>query len=161
MSKSWQICAVLAAIFAAGGLSGGLVAYRLARRNSPRPSPPEVWVPRQIERFARVLHLTLEQRQRIAPIMEKNIQELGDLRHQSMRASREIVDRMDAAIAAELTADQRAHFERIVKERRDAWRRLQDRGAHGGREHPPGPPPEAGSQPPPPPPPPADKTAGT
>ena len=159
MNKSWQVCLVLTAIFAAGGVSGGLVAYRVARRNLPGPPPPEVWVPRQFERFARVLDLTPEQRQHIQPILEKNIEELADLRRQSMRTSREILDRMDAAIATELTPEQRVKFERIVKERRENWRRIQERGGRGGRERPGEPHPA--ETPPPPPPPPADKTTGT
>jgi Spy/CpxP family protein refolding chaperone len=69
MNKSWQICLVLTAIFVAGGLSGGLVAFRWARQHLARPPAPDVWVPRQFERFARQLELTPEQRQRIQPIL--------------------------------------------------------------------------------------------
>ncbi len=154
MNKSWQVCGMLAAIFVAGGLSGALVAYRVAQRNVPRPAAPEIWVPRQFERFSRVLDLTAEQRQRIQPIMEKNIKELVALRRESIRSGREVIDRMDAAIAAELTPDQRAKFERMVKERRETWRRAQDRGGHELREPPAGPPPN--ETPPPP-----EKSTGT
>jgi len=132
----------------AGGVSGGLVAYRWARHTLARPPVPEVWVPRQFERFARQLDLTPEQRQQIQPILEKNVRQLMELRQQSIRSGREIIDRMDSEVANQLTAEQRTKFERIVKERRDAWRRIQDRSGKGGRDHPPGARP--GEAPPPP-----------
>lgn len=158
MNRTWQVCGLLVAIFAAGGISGGLVAYRVARQNLPHPPPPEVWVPRQFERFSRVLGLTPEQRQRIQPIMAKNIKELVTLRRESILSGREVIDRMDAAIANELTPEQRTKFESMVKARREAWRRMEDRAEHIGRRHPAGAPPDEGA---PPPPPPADKTSGT
>jgi hypothetical protein len=77
-----------------------------------------------------------------------------ELRRQYIRSGREIIDRMDGEIAAQLTPEQKVKFERLVKERRDAWRRIQDRAGHG-REHPPGMHPDQ------PPPPPEEKPSGT
>jgi Spy/CpxP family protein refolding chaperone len=149
MSKPWQIWLVLIAIFATGAVSGGLVAFRIARKNLPRPPLPEVWGARQFEHFAKVLSLTPPQRQVIEPLMKKNIEELARLRRQAFRTSEDIFERMDADIAAQLTPEQRTRFEKIVKERREERRQLHDRGGRGGHEPPPpggspgGPPPPA------------------
>ena len=84
MTKPWQICLVLIVIFAAGAVSGGLVAFHIARRNAARPPPPpDVWVARDIDRAARILELTPEQRDRIQPIVKSDIEELTKLRRQS------------------------------------------------------------------------------
>jgi Spy/CpxP family protein refolding chaperone len=168
MNKPWQVCLVLIAIFAAGGISGGLVAYRVARRHAP--PPPEVWVARQIEHVARELQLTPEQKEHIQPIVKRTTEELGKLRRQSMPAVHSILERMETDIAEQLTPEQRTKFEQILKQRREARKQMQgQRGPHGARERPPGPPP--GEKPPPaspetsgPPPPasnPGDKPVGT
>jgi Spy/CpxP family protein refolding chaperone len=148
MNKPWQICLVLVAIFATGAVSGGLVAFRIARKNPSHRPPPEVWVPRQFEHFAKVLNLTPAQRQAIEPLVKQNIEELARLRRQAMRTSDGILERMDADIAAQLTPEQRIQFEKIVKERREARRQIQDRGGRGGREPPPGAPPGEPKPPP-------------
>lgn len=166
MNKAWQVCLVLIAIFAAGGISGGLVAFRVARRN-PRYFPaPEAWAARQFDHMTRELSLTPEQKARIEPMVKRDTEELVKLRRQSFRASREILERMETSIAAELTPEQRTKYEQFLKERRERFRRMmpEQRGPRGGRDRPPDekppPPPDAGSEPPPPPNP-AEKAAGT
>jgi Spy/CpxP family protein refolding chaperone len=149
MNKPWQICLVLIAIFVTGAVSGGLVAFHIARKNLSHPPLPEVWGARQFEHFAKVLNLTPPQRRVIEPLMKKNMEELARLRRQAMRTADDIFERMDAAIAAQLTPEQRNRFEKIVKERREVRRQLHDRGGRGGREPPPGASPE-GPRPPPP-----------
>ena len=167
MTKPWQIWLVLIAIFAAGAVGGGLVVRHVERgRPPPAPPPPEIWIVRQIERVAREVNLTPEQTERIKPIVKANTDELVKLRHQAF----EIIDRMGKQIAAELTPDQRAKYEQILKERREARRQMQEQ--RNGRRRldsapppggpRPGPAPEDGGQrSPPPPPPPPEKTPGT
>ena len=158
MNKSWQVCLVLIAIFAVGGISGGLVAYRVARRHMPLSPPPEVWGARQFDHVAQELKLTPEQQARIKPIVKRNIEEIDKLHRQSMRTVHGILERMETDIAAELTPEQRTQYEHILKERREARKQMQEqRGMRGERERLPGrspgekppPAPEAGGQPPP------------
>lgn len=167
MNKPWQVCLVLIAIFAVGGISGGLVAYRVARRHMPLP--PEAWGARRFEHVAQVLKLTPEQKARIKPIVKRNIEEIDKLRRQSMHEIHGILERMETDIAAELTPDQRTQYEHFLKERREARKQmLEPRGPHGEREWPHGPPPgeqkppppDTGGQPPAPPAP-GDKPVGT
>ena len=172
MNKSWQVCLVLIAIFAVGGISGGLVAYRVARRHMPLPLPPEAWGARRFEHVAQELQLTPEQKARIKPIVKRNIEEIEKLHRQSMHEVRGILERMETDIAAELTPEQRTQYEQFLKERREARKQMQEpRGMRGERDRPPGrspgekpppPAPEAGGQPPPSPPSnPGDKPVGT
>jgi Spy/CpxP family protein refolding chaperone len=120
-----------------------LVAYRVARRTVAHGPPPvpEAWGRRHMERVVKELKLTPEQTERIQPIIKRNIEELTKLRRQSMRASHDIVERMEAEITAVLTPEQRTQYERILKERREMRKQMQERGGRPDRERPPGPPP--------------------
>ncbi|HUJ44145.1 MAG TPA: hypothetical protein VLW52_11105 [Opitutaceae bacterium] len=171
MNKPWQVSLVLIAIFAAGFVSGGLVAFRVARRHGPLLPPPEAWRTRLFEQDAAKLGLTPEQKQRIQPIVKRDLDELVKLRRQSMHSLREIVERMETDIAAELTPEQRKAYEELLKARRERMRRMiaEPRGPRGERDRLPGegprppgegptPPPDAGAQPPPNP---GEKPAGT
>jgi len=159
MSKPWQVWLVLTAIFVAGGVCGGLVGYRIDRRGLHHQPPPRDWVVRRIGRIDREIGLTPEQRQRIQPIVERNIDELTQAWRQSMVGSREIVEKMEREIGAELTPEQRARLEKFVQERHDRFKKMmQEQALRGGREPPPGPPPGGV---PPPPPSPREKSTGT
>jgi uncharacterized membrane protein len=141
MNKPWQVCLVLIAIFAIGGISGGLVGYRVARRQAAQLPPLEVWIARQIEHVARDQRLTPEQKEHIKPIVKRNIEELYKLRHQSMLTAHGILERMETDIAAQLTPEQRTKYEHILKERREARKQKQtqeQRDMRGEREGPPG-----------------------
>ena len=161
MNKPWLVCFMLVAIFACGGVSGGLVAYRVARRNAWHHPSPEVWGARQMDRVTAGLRLTPAQVARIQPIVKRNIEELAALRRQSMRTSRKILERMEAEVAAELTPEQRIQYEQLLKQRRhERMRHLgQEWGPRGGRDRPAGEPPE--EEPPPPPASSPEKSAGT
>ena len=150
MNKPWQVYLVLIGIFVAGGLSGWVVANGVARRHAHLPPHPEVWISRQMEHVARELQLTPEQKERIQPIVKRDIEELTKLSRQSMRTVHGILERMETDIMAQLTPEQRTKYEHILKERRAARRQmLEQRGPHGERERLHGPPP--GEQNPPPP----------
>jgi Spy/CpxP family protein refolding chaperone len=153
MNKPWQVCLVLVAIFAAGGISGGLVAFQIARKYAP--PPPGVWIARRIENVARELQLTPAQMERVQPIVKRNVEELTKLSRQSMQTVHGMLERMETEIGAELTPEQRTKYEQILKERREVRRRMQERhGMHGDRERhlddrppPLPPPPKPGEQP--------------
>lgn len=164
INKPWQVCLMLVALFAAGGISGGLVAFRVAQRNAPRFPTPEAWMTRRFDQLAQDLSLTPEQKVRIEPMMKRDIEELVNLRRQWFRTSREILERKEAEIAAELTPEQRAKYQQYLKERRERYRRmtLEPRGPRDERDRLPGegppPPPDASDQPSPKP---DEKPAGT
>jgi Spy/CpxP family protein refolding chaperone len=154
MNKPWQVCLVLVAIFAAGGISGGLVAFQIARRHAP--PPPGVWIARRIENVARELQLSPAQMERVQPIVKRNVEELTKLSRQSMHTVHEMLERMETEIGAELTPEQRTRYEQILKERREVRRRMQERhGMRGEWER------RSDDRPPLPPPKPAQPPVGT
>lgn len=154
MNKPWQVCLVLVAIFVAGGISGGLVAFQIARRHAP--PPPGVWIARRIENVARELQLTPAQMERVQPIVKRNVEELTKLSRQSMHTVHEMLERMETEIGAELTPEQRTRYEQILKERREVRRRMQERhGMRGEWER------RSDDRPPLPPPKPAQPPVGT
>ena len=156
MTKPWQIWLVLAAIFATGVGGGWLLAMHVAHHEMRRPPlPPELWVARQIERVAEEVQLTPEEKERIKPIVTANIEELLKVRRQAF----DILDRMGKQIAAELTPEQRAKYEKILQEHREARRLMHERRIPWHR--PDGAPPEPGNHPPPPPAPPPERSSGT
>lgn len=160
MTKPWQVCLALTAIFFAGMVSGGLLERHIVRRNPLRPPPatPEVWIPRMIKGLEEKLTLTSEQSQRIGPIVKTHTEELSKLRRQSMRTAGDILTEMETQIAAELTPEQKTRYEEILKERREMRRSSQHLQHHGDQERPPG---SATGETPPPPPPPSAGSAGT
>ena len=159
MSKSWQVWLVLGGIFAFGGVCGAIAGFRIGREGHRHAPPPRDWVLRRMDRIGQELGLTPEQKARIRPIVQRHIDELMKSWRQSIAASREVIDRMQREIAAELTPEQRAHLEKFLQERREhvrsEWRERQTRG---DPDLPPEPPPW-GPPPPPPPGSPAPKPA--
>lgn len=151
MNKAWQIWLVLALIFCAGGVSGGLVAYHIAQKDIRHmPPPPEEWGKRRYRRIADVLHLTHEQREEVQPIVRRTTEELVKLRRQDMRKAWEIVEGMEKAIATHLTPEQKVKYDEFLIYRRKLY--LQRREQHAERAGHPPPPAHGpnGARPPPP-----------
>jgi hypothetical protein len=158
MNKPWQVWLALVAIFAVGGVCGWQAGYQVARRDFRHPPPPREVVVRRIERIGRKMNLTPEQRARIWPIVERYTEELTKAWRQSFSQSREIIERMEKEIEAELTPEQRARFDQFRQKHRERFKKMMQEGDPHG-ERPPGPPP--GEEPPPPPPDPPEKSTGT
>ncbi|MBI2815186.1 MAG: hypothetical protein HYX71_12990 [Opitutae bacterium] len=149
MNQPWKVVVVLIGIFVAGGVTGGLVTLRVIRERFNKRPVPEEWAPRQLKRLVDRLALTPEQQEQIRPIVRHHMEQLNRLRTQSLADTQMRVEIMQRDIAQKLTPEQRAKFERINRELREA-REKQERArrANGGRppgERPPG------DQPPPPP----------
>jgi Spy/CpxP family protein refolding chaperone len=148
MNKPWQVWLVLAAIFIAGGVSGGLVGFRAARRWRLPPPPPngEAWMAQRMQRVVQTLDLSAEQKARVEAIVKRDWAELDKLRHQSFHASHEILERMESEIQNELNAEQKAKFAEIHKQWQESRKRMQERFMRGER---PGGGPARGMRPPP------------
>lgn len=142
MNKPWKLVLLLTGIFLAGGLTGALVMIRLGREVAARRSLPEQWVPMHLKRLAKRLDLRPEQLEQLRPIVRRNMEELKRLRAYAMIETRNVMERMEREVAEKLTPEQRAKFEQMNRELREA-REKQERArrANGGRppgERPPG-----------------------
>jgi len=141
-------------IFIAGVVTGGFIGMSLAKHFGPKPMTVEQFWPQQMKKFTEQLGLTAEQREKIKPILQQASNEMKPIRKEAFKATGEILERMEAAVAKELTDAQRARLAEIQaqeRERRKQW--MNDRAKQRG-DRPPGP----GGEEPPRGPPPPDKT---
>jgi Spy/CpxP family protein refolding chaperone len=155
MTQPWKIVAVLVAIFMAGAVTGGFVAYRVGRERFLQRPGPDQWAPRQLKRLVENLQLTPDQQQQVRPIVRRNMEELAKLRTRSGAEIRTVFERMEHEISEQLTPDQRVKFEQMNKEMRERMEKARKPGGDGSRpprDHPAdGPDGPPGDRPPPPP----------
>src|SRR5437868_3365616 len=84
LSRS-KIAAYLVAIFIAGGISGTVVAWSVARQSSARQPPTmERVCDRMRQKLQRRLNLTPEQLSRIDPILQQTERELREVHRRSL-----------------------------------------------------------------------------
>ena len=84
-----------------------------------------------MDRFTKQLDLTPVQQEKIRPILLQAQQETQRLRKDNMKAIMEVMDRTHAAVAAELTPEQRVKQDAMRKHFQEHW----DKVRAGLREH--------------------------
>jgi Spy/CpxP family protein refolding chaperone len=134
MIKTWQVVLATIAIFVAGLVTGGAVAFRVVRWISrhPHASPAAVGLmaqhggpasfqqfgPQLMRSFENRLDLTAEQRSRIEPIVSRTAAQLGRNRREVQLTSALAIEKMQDEIGDLLTADQRVKFEELIAQQR-------------------------------------------
>ena len=147
MNKPWKLMLVLLGIFIAGGVTGAFLTKRFGREwVSPKRPAPEQWAPNHMKRLAERLGLSREQEEQLRPIVQRNMEELGRLRNESMAVSKGVFERMEREISEKLTPEQRVKFEQLNKEMRDRARKDSHKDARP--PGPGGPPPGESGRPP-------------
>ncbi|MBC8010693.1 MAG: hypothetical protein H7067_11430 [Burkholderiales bacterium] len=122
MSRTLKLSLLCAGIFACGVVAGGLGARKFIK--PPFHSPPQAagqkegFGPQQLHRLSEGLGLSEPQRETIRPILEKAGDELRDLRRESWRQSSTIIEAMEAAVAEQLTPEQREKLAVLQAEQR-------------------------------------------
>ncbi len=125
MDKTWKVVLVFIGIFAAGLVVGGLVTLRVVKSLAPpRMGSPEQFGPQLIKRFTTKLELTPDQQEKIKPIITQGAEELRQMRRTAWINSQAVIDRMEAEIAAQLTADQKVKFDQMLAEQRERMKRF-------------------------------------
>ncbi len=121
-----KIVLYLATIFAAGGISGAVVAWGTARNKMFQPSPKAMRPPSMRDvcdhmktRLQSRLNLTKEQLRKIEPILAQTAKEMETIHQQSMEQIEQAIEKSNAEIAKELTAEQKIKLAELEKERRD------------------------------------------
>ena len=152
MNKPWKVILAFTGIFVAGLLVGGLVTLRWGRNIVQRMPMGERFAPQLMERLAKDLDLTPDQQARLKPIIDRENEELRQLRRTAQRTTAAVLVRLESEIAAVLTPEQKAKFDEQVKARREKMRHFMEERSHrlkgfGDRDMP-MPPPDDNSGPP-------------
>ena len=117
--NSWKIVVCLVALVLVSGLLGGLVGERYARREFQQRSDPSHWNETAMRDVERTVKPTPEQRQKIQDHLDAAVEELKNVRAETIRRSGEIVMRLVGQVENELTPDQRVAFERLKPKQSD------------------------------------------
>ncbi len=147
MNKPWKVAVAFAVVFLAGGVTGGLVAVRMAPTFVQRRVFSEQFATTQMRILTEALALTPQQVEKIRPVVTTTGEDLVRLR----RDTSATFDRMHAGIIRELNPEQRAKHEEFLARMRERDRRDRERAMQKANEHakPPGegPKPEPESKP--------------
>jgi len=136
--SQWKTIGYAAALFVAGGISGGaLGVYETNARLFAPPREQEVAL-RIGQRFQQKLGLSDDQMVKIKPIIESAAKEIHAIRMETAQQTNKIFEDSYAQLAAILTPEQRQKLEEMKKERRarsQEWRLRQSGpgGPHQGQ----------------------------
>ncbi|HZO84157.1 MAG TPA: hypothetical protein VFC26_03035 [Verrucomicrobiae bacterium] len=120
--SKWKLVLYLAAIFAAGGVSGWVVAAKTTKEKIFSPPAPKEISSHFCERLFSRMNLSPEQSQKIKEISDRYAREVDNVRDEQSRRIRQAANNRNAQINAILTPEQRTEFEQIERERREAYR---------------------------------------
>ncbi len=114
-----KVALYLAVIFPGGRVGGGVVAWNPARHTHGPPPSIGKACDSMKRRLQEKLSLTPDQMKKIEPIIERTGQQFRAVHRKSMEQIEEVIQRSNAEIAKELTAEQRVKLEEMDRERRE------------------------------------------
>ena len=128
-----KIVVYLAAIFVAGGVTGGVISWRESGEKKWKPPTAKGICDSFRNRLRSELGLTPEQLQRLEPLLQKRVTTMEEIRARTVKDLEELIRASDAEIAdaLNLSSDQRAKLQQMERNRSD----------HFGKGHRGGPPP--------------------
>lgn len=134
--SKWKLAAYLLAIFAAGAVSGWVLATRAARSAARLPPRMDDYSRSYREKLIGKLELTEDQKQDIDDILKRTSADMEASHKQNLARIRVARSNRTAQVAAILTAEQRAQYQDLEKAYEKERR---DRGTNGSwRGRPPG-----------------------
>ena len=133
MNKPWKLVVLLAGIFVAGSVTGGLLTARFGRNWVAQRAAPDQWAPIHLRKLAGRLELKPEQVEQLRPIIRRNMEEMGRLRGDCLKETRVVVERMEREIAAQLSPEQRVKFDDYNREKRERMQKLMQKRSGGPR----------------------------
>lgn len=120
--SKWKVALYLVAIFAAGAVSGWVVAGRGAKQAAqpapPRPPSPDFWKRSSVYE----LGLNAEQTNQAKAIIESYAKLMKSTENNHREAIRVASSNRNEELKAILTEEQRQQWDKLRKERDDAWR---------------------------------------
>jgi Spy/CpxP family protein refolding chaperone len=133
---SWKIIGYAAAIFAAGGISGGALGVYHTRTHLFGPQGEQDIAVHMRDMLQKRLELTPDQTAKINPIVDSAAAELHSIRMETSQRVKKVFDDSFAEVSDVLTPEQRTKLEQIQTERREMLKsRWQDGHWHGGGQH--------------------------
>ncbi|MCC5024288.1 MAG: hypothetical protein J6386_16520 [Candidatus Synoicihabitans palmerolidicus] len=136
--RAWLVWLVIAGVFIAGAVTGGLVSLRVAKAVVDHGRGADQFTPRQMERLTKELGLTEAQQALLRPILDRTWKSLRQHRKDSFEA----MHSLEAEVMAILTDDQRTEYTSIQQAQKKRWKRMMERresrkGEKGERKRPP------------------------
>lgn len=129
--SKWKLALYLVALFVAGGVSGWVVAAKMAKERAFAPPRFEEFATKMRVQLHETLSLTPEQQGKLDAIFEESSKEMNVAHGDLMKRIRLGMSNRTARINAILTPEQQKKFEALEKERMEQWRR---KGRDGGRD---------------------------
>ncbi len=130
MVKPWKVILAFLGVFLAGAVCGVAVAPQIWHLWHPRPPSPSERMrispglpnavrTSMLDRLAKQLELTDEQKQKIEPIAKKLETDTRQMRREGIQKFRATMEKFDADITSLLTPEQREKFEQSRKKQRE------------------------------------------
>jgi hypothetical protein len=121
--RNWKIILLMAAIFAAGLISGAVLAVGVVGKAVVKGITFEDWPGRVLKQHQRELKLTKEQVEQLRPVLEKHLPEMLQLRDETVVKYVQAIGRVNTEIKTLLTPEQATRFDAINKERGEKLRK--------------------------------------
>jgi Spy/CpxP family protein refolding chaperone len=120
--SKFKLMLYLAAIFAAGGVSGWVVAAKTTKQKIFSPPAPKEFSSRFCDRVFSSLDLSDDQKQKVREIGDRYDKDMFKLHAQHGRQIRQAVSNRNAQLSAILKPEQFEKFEEIERQRRESSR---------------------------------------
>jgi len=130
-----KIVVYLAAIFVAGGVTGGVISWRESGEKKWKPPTAKGICDSFRNRLRSELGLTPQQLERLEPLLQKRVTTMEEIRARTVKDLEELIRASDAEIAdaLNLSSDQRAKLQQMERIGREHF----GKGRRGGPPPPP------------------------
>jgi len=128
--SQWRTIGYAAAIFVAGGISGGSLGVYEAKYRLFSPPGEQEMALHMRNRLQARLGLTPEQMAKIAPIVENAASELWSIHVDTAQRLNKVVEDSYAQVSAVLTPEQRPKLDEMLRERRATMEAHRQEGRH-------------------------------
>lgn len=120
-----KIILYLTAIFVAGGISGGVIAWKEAKQDMFKPPSSKKMCAFFRERLQAELNLTPDQVRRLEPLLEKRVQEIEAVHSRTIEQIDELfrASNEEIVLALGLTPEQRLKLDEMEKKRAEFMRK--------------------------------------
>ncbi len=113
--RHWKIVGVLALVFIAGAVTGGAVTHIVSQRAALRSMKIEFWKEHALRDLDQKLHLTEDQRARVAGILDNGGEQMRGVFSRTLQDCGRIIVDMQRSVDQELTAEQKVRHAQMKR----------------------------------------------